>query len=135
MNILRLVYEWPPPWDGLAPGPYELTEAQQKLGHDVVVFCGGGFKNLGPTKKPHNIFNLEGSKIKSPSNQEFENSTFKVELDIEVDYGCLDVFRFPRVLRKLSLFLTTAPSVLLGYLWLKLTGRGPDMSAPLPQKN
>lgn len=41
MNILRLVYEWPPPWDGLAPGPFELTRAQASLGHKVRVLCGG----------------------------------------------------------------------------------------------
>ncbi|EKD99754.1 MAG: glycosyl transferase group 1 [uncultured bacterium] len=40
MKILRLIYDWPPPWDGLAPGPYELTNAQVKLGHTVTVFCG-----------------------------------------------------------------------------------------------
>ena len=32
-----MVYDWPPPWDGLAPGVYELTEAQRKLGAKVIV--------------------------------------------------------------------------------------------------
>lgn len=40
MKILRIVYEWPPPWDGLASGPYELTKAQVEQGHEVRVICG-----------------------------------------------------------------------------------------------
>ena len=40
MKILRLIYEWPPPWDGLAPAPYEMTQAQLKLGHTFDIFCG-----------------------------------------------------------------------------------------------
>jgi len=39
MNIVRIVYEWPPPWAGLAPAPYEMTKAQVKLGHKLTVFC------------------------------------------------------------------------------------------------
>jgi len=41
MNILRLIYEWPPPWDGMTPGPFELTRAQAERGHSVHVLCGG----------------------------------------------------------------------------------------------
>ena len=40
MKILRIVYDWPPPWYGLAPAPYEMTVAQTKLGHTIDVFCG-----------------------------------------------------------------------------------------------
>lgn len=40
MRILRIAYEWPPPWDGLAPAPYEMTTAQAKLGHKITVFSG-----------------------------------------------------------------------------------------------
>ena len=40
MRILRIIYEWPPPWQGLAPHPYELTVAQANIGHTVDVFCG-----------------------------------------------------------------------------------------------
>ncbi|MHA1381253.1 MAG: glycosyltransferase family 4 protein [Candidatus Helarchaeota archaeon] len=40
MNILRIVYDFPPPWWGLAPGPYELSKAQVKLGNKVIVFAG-----------------------------------------------------------------------------------------------
>jgi len=76
MKILRLVYEWPPPWDGLASGIYELTEAQRKLGNQVEVFS---------------------SK------------------------------RFPRALKRFSLFLTTAPAVLLGYLFYRLRGKRFDI--------
>ncbi len=41
MKLLRLIYEWPPPWDGLTPGPFELTRAQVGLGHRLTVLCGG----------------------------------------------------------------------------------------------
>src|SRR3989344_4182201 len=40
MKILRIIYDWPPPWQGLAPHPYELTKAQVGLGHKFVIFCG-----------------------------------------------------------------------------------------------
>lgn len=41
MNILRVIYDWPPPWIGLAPAPFSLTKAQTKLGrHVITVFCG-----------------------------------------------------------------------------------------------
>lgn len=40
MKILRIVYDWPLPWDGLAPGPYFLTKAQGALGHNVIVLNG-----------------------------------------------------------------------------------------------
>ena len=39
MKILRVVYEWPPPWTGLAPALYGMTKAQTKLGHHITVFC------------------------------------------------------------------------------------------------
>ncbi len=41
MKLLRLIYEWPPPWDGLTPGPFELTRAQAAMGHRLTVLCGG----------------------------------------------------------------------------------------------
>lgn len=41
MKIMRIVYEWPPPWGGLTPGPFELTRAQANLGHQIQVLCGG----------------------------------------------------------------------------------------------
>ncbi len=40
MKILRIIYDWPPPWQGLSPHPYELTKAQSKLGHIFDIFCG-----------------------------------------------------------------------------------------------
>lgn len=40
MKILRITYEWPSPWDGLAPAPYEITHAQEKKGHTFDIFCG-----------------------------------------------------------------------------------------------
>lgn len=42
MRILRFIYDWPPPWDGLAPGPFALTRAQAALGNKLTVICGGG---------------------------------------------------------------------------------------------
>jgi glycosyltransferase involved in cell wall biosynthesis len=50
MKILRIVYEWPPPWHGLAPAPYEMTSAQVKMGHEVDVFC-GRWPFSGPIEK------------------------------------------------------------------------------------
>lgn len=41
MHILRVVWDWPPPWSGLAPGPYDLTKAQIARGHTVTVLTGG----------------------------------------------------------------------------------------------
>lgn len=40
MNILRIIYDWPPPWGGLSPHPYEVTLAQKKLNHEIEIFCG-----------------------------------------------------------------------------------------------
>lgn len=36
-SILRLIYDFPPPWDGLGSGPYYLTKAQIQLGNTVTV--------------------------------------------------------------------------------------------------
>jgi len=41
MHILRVCYEYPPPWDGLTSGPYELSRAQAEAGHDIVFLAGG----------------------------------------------------------------------------------------------
>jgi glycosyltransferase involved in cell wall biosynthesis len=40
MRIIRLIYDWPPPWMGLAPGPFEMTRAQAAQGHAITVLCG-----------------------------------------------------------------------------------------------
>jgi len=40
MRILRIIYDWPRPWTGLSPAPYELTKAQVNAGHQIDVFCG-----------------------------------------------------------------------------------------------
>ncbi len=40
MKILRICYEWPPPWEGLVPHPFELTRAQLKLGHTFYIYSG-----------------------------------------------------------------------------------------------
>jgi glycosyltransferase involved in cell wall biosynthesis len=54
MRILRIVYDWPPPWDGLAPHPYEITKAQVKMGHTVDVFCGNWPKS-GNAESPAGV--------------------------------------------------------------------------------
>ncbi|MBN1162288.1 glycosyltransferase family 4 protein [Patescibacteria group bacterium] len=58
MKILRIIYDWPPPWSGLAPHPYEITVAQTKLGHKIDVFC-GRWPNSGDVQEP------EGAKVHS----------------------------------------------------------------------
>lgn len=50
MKILRIVYDWPPPWGGLAPAPYEMTQAQVKYGHTFDIFC-GRWPFSGPLQK------------------------------------------------------------------------------------
>lgn len=50
MRILRIVYDWPPPWNGLAPAPYEMTQAQIKRGHIFDIFC-GRWPFAGPLEK------------------------------------------------------------------------------------
>ncbi len=57
MRILRIIYEWPPPWSGLVPHPYELTKAQAKLGHEVSVFS-GRWPKQGPLERIEHVKNL-----------------------------------------------------------------------------
>lgn len=40
-SIIRIVWDWPPPWIGLSPGPYDLTVAQYELGNSITVLTGG----------------------------------------------------------------------------------------------
>ncbi len=54
MKILRICYEWPPPWDGLAPAPYEMSVAQVKLGHEIQVFS-GRWPMQGAIEKPTTV--------------------------------------------------------------------------------
>ena len=35
LNILRISSTFVPPWRGLGPGPFELTNAQHEIGHSV----------------------------------------------------------------------------------------------------
>lgn len=41
MKILRICYEYPPSWDGLTPGPFELSLAQVEKGHKIIFLAGG----------------------------------------------------------------------------------------------
>ena len=91
-NILRVVYDWPPPWDGLAPAPYELSKAQITLGNRIIALTGG----------------LGGRKI---IKKEFR----KVE-----DGGKLVVYNLPRALGKLGPFFSTSLFVVPYYLILRI---------------
>lgn len=54
MKILRIIYDWPKPWQGLAPHPYEITLAQLKLGHSIDVFC-GYWPKAGGVEQPDGV--------------------------------------------------------------------------------
>ena len=54
MNILKIVYDWPPPWLGLAPHPYELTRSQVKLGHKFWIFS-GRWPRAGESEEPEGV--------------------------------------------------------------------------------
>lgn len=54
MKICRIVYEMPPPWDGLAPHPYEISVAQSKKGYEITIFC-GRWPKAGPVEKISNV--------------------------------------------------------------------------------
>ena len=41
MKIIRVCHEYPPLWDGLAPGPFEISLAQIKKGHKIIFLAGG----------------------------------------------------------------------------------------------
>jgi glycosyltransferase involved in cell wall biosynthesis len=51
-KIARFIYDWPRPWDGLAPAPYHLTKHQKELGNQITVFCGRWGRSGGPEKIP-----------------------------------------------------------------------------------
>ncbi len=69
MNILRIVYDWPKPWQGLGPHPYEITASQLKQGHKVTLFCGLWEKSGGPVK-------LEGLEIHATQREILPNTIF-----------------------------------------------------------
>ena len=71
MNILRIVYDWPNPWQGLAPHPYEITAAQLKAGHKVTLFCGQWPNSGGPVK-------LEGLEINAIDRELYPDTNFKL---------------------------------------------------------
>ena len=54
MKILRIIYDWPPPWQGLAPHPYELTASQERAGHDIEIFS-GRWPSAGKIETPGNV--------------------------------------------------------------------------------
>lgn len=95
MNILRIVYDWPEPWSGLAPGPYFLSRSQGLLGHKIVVLTGG----------------LTGRML----------LTLRI---VEKPEKNVTVIKLPRALsRHIGPFLTTSPFALLLYLIIRLFWR------------
>ncbi|MBD3366145.1 glycosyltransferase [candidate division WWE3 bacterium] len=54
MKILRIIYDWPEPWVGLSPHPYELTVSQAKKGHEITVFA-GQWPRSGKMQTPENV--------------------------------------------------------------------------------
>ena len=44
MRILRIFYDWPGAWNGLAPAGYEITREQLNHGHKVTLMCGSWAK-------------------------------------------------------------------------------------------
>lgn len=54
MKMLRVIYEWPPPWIGLTPAPFELTKAQSRLNHEITVFC-GRWPRAGPLESINGV--------------------------------------------------------------------------------
>jgi len=53
MRILRIFYDWPGPWGGLAPAGYEMTREQLKQGHKVTLMC--GYWQNNPPKELENV--------------------------------------------------------------------------------
>lgn len=53
MRILRIFYDWPGKWDGLAPAGYEITREQVRLGHKITVMC--GYWRSTPPEKIDNV--------------------------------------------------------------------------------
>jgi glycosyltransferase involved in cell wall biosynthesis len=53
MRILRIFYDWPGSWNGLAPAGYEITREQVNAGHKVTVMS--GFWNNNPPKELPNV--------------------------------------------------------------------------------
>jgi glycosyltransferase involved in cell wall biosynthesis len=58
MRLLRIFYDWPGDWNGLAPAGYEITKEQSKLDYKITVMCG-----LWPSKPVVTIPNVTFSKI------------------------------------------------------------------------
>lgn len=53
MRILRIFYDWPGPWGGLAPAGYEMTREQLKQGNKITLMCGFWQKN--PPQQLENV--------------------------------------------------------------------------------
>ncbi len=68
MKILRIIYDWPKPWSGLAPHPYEITVAQSKLGHEIDVF-GAKWPKSGPEE-------IKGVKLHTFMREPFQATLF-----------------------------------------------------------
>lgn len=58
MNILRVCYEYPPPWDGLTPGPFEISLAQIEKGHNIIFLAGGNSKTSHVKKERMEVIRI-----------------------------------------------------------------------------
>ena len=66
MRILRIVYDYPPPFIGLTPGIFEITATQLKEGHEVELWCGGWprKKQLGTDVLRRNLTDEQAGRLK-----------------------------------------------------------------------
>lgn len=95
MKILKITYEWPPPWVGLVAHPFELTKSQARKGHEMYVMSGRWPRN-GPVVEPQGIKLIHF----------LNNSSLP--------------FRTPA---QGLMAITVAPLVLLRYLWWRRTNQ------------
>jgi glycosyltransferase involved in cell wall biosynthesis len=94
MRILRIVYDYPPPFLGLNPGIFEMTVAQLKLGHKVEVWCGGW-----PRKKQ-----IPGSILDRALHDVNLKSNLKVRI-------------FPAALPVFGIYVLTVPLIFLSLIF------------------
>ena len=100
LRILRIIYDWPPPWHGLAPGPYFLSREQGLLGHKLTVFTGG--------------LDIKRRLLKGVVKETPEENVV--------------VYHMLRALSQhIGPFLTSSPMAFFGYLWKKYIRRNVDL--------
>jgi glycosyltransferase involved in cell wall biosynthesis len=90
MRILRIVYDYPPPFLGLNPGIFEITNAQLKLGHQIELWCGGW-----------------------PRKKKISSSILIKAIPDEKHRFNLKVKQFPAAVPIFDIYLVTVPAVFL----------------------